>query len=43
LRDASSHVLGGTIGKTEEVTDLWTFVRDVKAADPNWILIETHG
>jgi predicted lipid-binding transport protein (Tim44 family) len=27
--------------KTEEVRDMWVFRRDLKAEDPNWLLIET--
>ena len=26
----------------EEVTDIWTFTRDTRSNDPNWILIETR-
>jgi predicted lipid-binding transport protein (Tim44 family) len=25
------------------VTDVWTFSRDVKSRDPNWLLITTAG
>ena len=27
----------------KEVTDIWTFVRDVRSGDPNWALAETHS
>lgn len=27
----------------KEVTDTWTFVRDVRSRDPNWALAETHS
>jgi predicted lipid-binding transport protein (Tim44 family) len=43
LRDMRGQVVGGEAGKIEEVTDLWTFARDIKSSDPNWILIETHS
>ncbi|MBU6474337.1 MAG: 39S ribosomal protein L45 [Alphaproteobacteria bacterium] len=26
----------------EDVTDIWTFTRDTRSSDPNWILIETR-
>lgn len=25
------------------VTDVWTFARDVKSRDPNWLLVTTAG
>lgn len=42
LKDAGGHIVGGELGAIQEVTDVWTFARDIKAEDPNWILIETH-
>lgn len=41
LRDANGQVIGGAPGKREEVTDLWTFTRDMVVADANWLLAET--
>ena len=43
LRDSAGHAVGGSEGRLEEITDLWTFARDPKAADPNWILVETKS
>lgn len=43
LRDSSGQVIGGDVGKVEQVTDIWTFARDTQSTDPNWILVETHG
>jgi predicted lipid-binding transport protein (Tim44 family) len=43
LRDSGGKVIGGAAGKIEEVTDLWTFARDTKSSNPNWILIETRS
>ncbi len=43
LRDAGGQVLGGIVGKAEEVRDTWVFRRDMKSADPNWQLIETRS
>ncbi|HEU0117587.1 MAG TPA: Tim44/TimA family putative adaptor protein, partial [Alphaproteobacteria bacterium] len=43
LRDASGSVIGGGPGKLEEITDVWSFSRDLKSSDPTWVLSETHG
>jgi predicted lipid-binding transport protein (Tim44 family) len=43
LRDAGGRVIGGAPETVEEITDIWTFSRDTKSADPNWILIETRS
>lgn len=40
-RDESGEVLEGDPNKVEEVTDIWTFSRDMRASDPNWSLIGT--
>jgi predicted lipid-binding transport protein (Tim44 family) len=41
-RDAGGQIVSGD-GKTEEITDLWTFARDIKSSDPNWVLVETKS
>ena len=41
LRDKAMQIIGGEVGKSEMVTDLWTFGRDTKSANPNWLLVET--
>lgn len=40
-RDAQGRVIGGDSARPEEVVDLWTFERDVRSRDPNWLLAET--
>lgn len=40
-RDAAGAVVEGDPDKVRDVTDTWTFARDIRAVDPNWILIET--
>ena len=31
-------------GETQrDVTDIWTFCRDTRAGDPNWLLVATSG
>jgi predicted lipid-binding transport protein (Tim44 family) len=43
LRNAQGNVIGGAVGKTEEVTDIWVFSRDTATADSPWIVVETRG
>lgn len=40
-RDESGKVLEGDPNKVEEVTDIWTFSRNLRASDPNWTLVAT--
>ena len=42
LRDARGTIIGGAEGKTEEVTDLWTFTRDAAMPDAKWVVAETQ-
>jgi predicted lipid-binding transport protein (Tim44 family) len=41
-RDASGKVLEGDEKSVRELSDDWVFERDVKARDPNWILVSTE-
>jgi predicted lipid-binding transport protein (Tim44 family) len=41
--DASGAVLTGDTKSVRDVTDVWTFARDVRARDPNWLLVATSG
>jgi predicted lipid-binding transport protein (Tim44 family) len=41
-RDRSGAVIDGNAEKVTEVTDLWTFARDVSSRDPNWKVIATE-
>jgi predicted lipid-binding transport protein (Tim44 family) len=36
-------VVEGDAKSVREVTDVWTFSRDVRARDPNWSLVATSG
>ena len=38
---APLRVIAGDPVRPEEVIDLWTFERDVRSTDPNWLLAET--
>jgi predicted lipid-binding transport protein (Tim44 family) len=42
-RDRSGTVLEGDPAKVVEVTDVWTFARDVRSRDPNWKLVATEA
>lgn len=41
-RDAEGEVVEGDPKKVREVTDIWTFTRDVKSKNPNWKLVATE-
>jgi predicted lipid-binding transport protein (Tim44 family) len=41
--DASGKVIDGDIKTVRDVSDVWTFARDLRARDPNWTLIATSG
>jgi predicted lipid-binding transport protein (Tim44 family) len=41
VRDASGKITSGDPREAEEVTDFWTFARDIRARDPNWTLVAT--
>jgi predicted lipid-binding transport protein (Tim44 family) len=42
-RDKAGIVTGGDPQKIKEVTDVWTFARDIQARSPNWRLIATQS
>jgi predicted lipid-binding transport protein (Tim44 family) len=41
-RDKSGAVIGGDPQKIKEVTDIWTFAREVSSRNPNWRLVATQ-
>lgn len=43
VKDAQGAVVEGDPAKTVQVTDLWTFARDPRSRDPNWILVATRS
>jgi predicted lipid-binding transport protein (Tim44 family) len=43
IRDATGALPAGKSDSVRVVTDIWTFVRDVGASDPNWALAETRS
>lgn len=42
-RDQAGTVVDGAADKVTDVTDVWTFARDVTARDPNWRLVATES
>src|SRR5206468_3033931 len=40
-RDSAGHVIAGSLSDAVQTRDLWTFRRDLRSRDPNWLLIET--
>ena len=43
VRDRDGKVVEGDPQTAENVVDLWTFERDTRSGDPNWMLIETRA
>jgi predicted lipid-binding transport protein (Tim44 family) len=42
-RDRAGNVVEGSPDKITEVTDVWTFARDLTSRDPNWKLVATEA
>jgi predicted lipid-binding transport protein (Tim44 family) len=42
-RDRTGKVVEGEPNRVVEVTDIWTFARNVRSRDPNWILVATRS
>jgi predicted lipid-binding transport protein (Tim44 family) len=40
-RDKDGNVIAGTLSDAIPTHDVWTFRRDLKSQDPNWLLVET--
>jgi predicted lipid-binding transport protein (Tim44 family) len=43
VRNAESQIVDGNPNEVQKVIDLWTFCRDTKSIDPNWLLIKTES
>ena len=41
--DRTGAVIEGSPEKVTEVTDVWTFARDISSRDPNWKLVATEA
>jgi predicted lipid-binding transport protein (Tim44 family) len=42
-RDRAGAVIDGSAEKVTDVTDMWTFARDVSSRDPNWKVVATEA
>jgi predicted lipid-binding transport protein (Tim44 family) len=42
-RDRSGNLIEGNAEKVTDVTDVWTFARDLSSRDPNWKLVATEA
>jgi predicted lipid-binding transport protein (Tim44 family) len=43
VRNAEGQIIDGNPNEVQKVVDLWTFRRDTKSSDPNWLLIKTES
>ncbi len=43
LRNVEGQIIDGNPNEVQKVIDLWTFRRDTKSNDPNWLLIKTES
>jgi predicted lipid-binding transport protein (Tim44 family) len=43
VRNAEGQIIDGNPNEVQKVIDLWTFRRDVKSSDPNWLLVKTES
>jgi predicted lipid-binding transport protein (Tim44 family) len=41
--DKSGGIIDGDTKTVRDVTDVWTFSRDFRSRDPNWVLVATSG
>ena len=41
IKDKDAKIVSGDPVKVKKVYDTWTFSRDIKSADPNWLLTDT--
>jgi predicted lipid-binding transport protein (Tim44 family) len=42
-RDRNGAVVDGSADKVTDVTDVWTFARDISSRDPNWKVVATEA
>jgi predicted lipid-binding transport protein (Tim44 family) len=42
-RSRTGEVIDGDATRVRQITDVWTFERDISSRDPNWRLISTEG
>jgi predicted lipid-binding transport protein (Tim44 family) len=42
-RNKDGNVIDGNAEKVTDITDVWTFARDISSRDPNWKLLATEA
>jgi predicted lipid-binding transport protein (Tim44 family) len=42
-KNAAGEIVDGNVNKITEVSDVWTFSRDLRSRDPNWKLVATRS
>ncbi len=42
LRDSEDRIIDGNPSDADVINDVWTFARDAKSGDPNWLLVATE-
>jgi predicted lipid-binding transport protein (Tim44 family) len=42
-RNKAGEIVDGSADKVTDVTDVWTFARDLSSRDPNWKLVATEA
>ena len=43
VRNKAGAIIEGDANLVREVTDIWTFAREVASRDPNWKLVATQS
>lgn len=43
VRNAEGQIADGNPNEVQKVVDLWTFRRDTRSSDPNWVLVKTES
>ncbi len=43
VKDSENRIIAGDPTRIIEVMDIWTFARDTRARDPNWLLVATRS
>jgi predicted lipid-binding transport protein (Tim44 family) len=43
IRDAEGQIASGNPNEVADVIDFWTFARDTRSPDPNWLLVATRS
>jgi predicted lipid-binding transport protein (Tim44 family) len=42
-RDGNGNIIDGSAERVTDITDVWTFARDLSSRDPNWKLVATEA